>query len=375
MSILAPGARCSSCSLVDFLPLTCQYCILPFCSDHIGSHRCLAGVDDDDEAGPSTSTRGIGKLNRGKKACALAGCERESIESIAGLADSSDGDGDPGDTEREKESIAREVRCRGCGGAYCVSHRSQASHSCSAPLDHNARHDAFLVRREKARELIAQRFPEHAGKVVPKPPPQKDVVRTKPVMDSSKSSSVGENGVKTITSTGDAGPAASTALSATPTSISTSTPTQTPEPKTKVKTKADKLWDIHLRKIRSSAEPLLRGSRVSENEARRFFECTVDMSQDKVKVRSWLKSGKIDGKAERVWVLDIMPVGKIMDLMIAQSRTPRPSTKDPSQALNLLCLFPDSDGTRQVKKLDLSKPASGEIVEGSLVVLVRGDIA
>ncbi|WVF69625.1 hypothetical protein IAT40_004403 [Kwoniella sp. CBS 6097] len=380
MSILTPGVRCSACPLVDFLPLTCQYCALPYCSNHIGTHQCSA------EAGPSNSARAVGKLDRGKKACELAGCERESIESIAGLAD---------DTARG-ENIARQVRCDGCGGAYCVSHRSQESHKCSAPLDFNERHDAFLVRREKARELIAQRFPEHAGKVIAKPPPPKDVVKVRPATNA---------GISTRTSSRDeakGGEATATSSKMTPTSDpiqasatkSTSTPTSTPssipagQPKTK--SKADKLWDIHLRKIRSSAEPLLKGknSHVGDSQGRRFFEWTVDLSPTttgrpeaeagagggRVKVGMWLKNGKIEGEAERVWVPEDMPVGKIMDLLIAQSNASRSSPSDPSQLLNLLCLYPLADGSRQVKKLDLSKSASGEIVEGGLVVLVKGDI-
>ncbi|OCF45758.1 hypothetical protein I317_00246 [Kwoniella heveanensis CBS 569] len=366
MSILSPGARCSVCPLVDFLPLTCQYCTLPYCSTHIGTHRCPADLP----AGPSRSSPAAalalpGKLDRGKKGCEVDGCERESIESIAGLGMAADID------NGRTESIAREVRCAGCGGAYCVIHRSQTSHKCSAPLDYNERHDAFLQRREKAREVIAQRFPDHAGRVIAKPPPQRDVVRVKPASGDDVAAS-----------------SFTAATAATPTPISDPPPQL--QLSTKTKTKADKLWDIHLRKIRSSAEPLLKASRSSlsdsDSQSRRFFEWTVDLSpasglgkngggSGRAKVDAWMKSGKIGGgKVERVWVPDDMPVGKIMDLMITQSKTARPASNSTDQALNLLCLSPSLDGARQIRKLDLSKAASAEISEGGLVVLVRGDM-
>lgn len=104
MSLLAPGTRCSTCTLIDFLPLLCPSCDLPFCSDHIHTHQpCVSLV--------STSSRdvAVGKLDRGKKSCEKEGCERETIESVAGVSG-----------RDEEERIAREVRCEGCGGSFCT---------------------------------------------------------------------------------------------------------------------------------------------------------------------------------------------------------------------------------------------------------------
>lgn len=106
MSLLAPGTRCSSCTLVDFLPLLCPSCDLPFCPNHIYIHQPCSSLG-------STSSHGVavGKLDRGKKTCEKEGCERETIESVAGVSG------------RDEEGIiAREVRCEGCGGAFCTSY-------------------------------------------------------------------------------------------------------------------------------------------------------------------------------------------------------------------------------------------------------------
>lgn len=107
MSLLAPGTRCSSCTLVDFLPLLCPSCDLPFCPNHIYIHQPCSSLG-------STSSHGVavGKLDRGKKTCEKEGCERETIESVAGVSG----------RDEEEGIIAREVRCEGCGGAFCTSY-------------------------------------------------------------------------------------------------------------------------------------------------------------------------------------------------------------------------------------------------------------
>lgn len=105
MSLLAPGTRCSSCTLVDFLPLLCPSCDLPFCPNHIYIHQPCSSL------GSTSYDVAVGKLDRGKKTCEKEGCERETIESVAGV---------PG--RDEGEGIAREVKCEGCGGAFCTSY-------------------------------------------------------------------------------------------------------------------------------------------------------------------------------------------------------------------------------------------------------------
>ncbi|WVQ79904.1 hypothetical protein IAT38_002004 [Cryptococcus sp. DSM 104549] len=325
MSILSPGTRCTSCPLVDFLPFTCPSCQQAFCRSHIQTHGCT------DDAGPSVA---LGKLDRGKKRCEVEGCERESIESVAGV------NGRQG--EEGGDGIAREVRCSGCGGAYCTRHRAQTSHSCTAPLEHNARHDAFLARRAKAREIIAQHFPEQADRVVPKPPPPKDVVRKRPPSPERLPPSLQPQPVAAATDGAGA---------------------------KKTKTKAEKLWDLHLRKVRSSATRLGIGSTVLDEE-RRFFEWGVDL--DGVKVKGWQEKGKWEGKLERAWVGLEMPVGKLLDLIIAQAKVARPKSDDSSQALSILCLHSPPDSTPSVTPLELPLSAGKAIPEGAAVVLIRG---
>ncbi|WVR04779.1 hypothetical protein IAU60_001791 [Kwoniella sp. DSM 27419] len=321
MAMLTPGAKCSVCPLVDFLPFDCPSCHRIYCSNHIASHGC----QDDAES----STQAVGKLSRGKKTCEVTSCQRESIESVAGVSDTAEVD------------MAREVRCTGCGGAYCVEHRSQAAHSCTAPLVHHQRHDAFLERRAKARELVSQHFPDHGSRVIPKPPPPRDIIRKKPPSP--------ERLPPSLQARLDPAPESSG-----PTAAS------------RVKTKAEKLWDIHLRKVRSMATPLVKGAK-AEGE-RRFFEWSIDLSQARVDV--WRETAKMNGKPDRAWVPIDMPVGKMMDLIIAAGKVNRPKTaSDPP--LQLLCLYPEPDGPRTVNTLSLSEPAGSQVVEGSLVVLVK----
>ncbi|TYJ53069.1 hypothetical protein B9479_006301 [Cryptococcus floricola] len=134
----------------------------------------------------------------------------------------------------------------------------------------------------------------------------------------------------------------------------------------KVKTKSEKLWDIQLRKIRSSATRLGPGGEVPQDE-KRYFEWAVDVEGKGVE--SWEKGGKWMGKASRGWVHRDTPLGKVMDLVITQSRTPRPFSA--AEGLALAQLYTPPGGKPTVTPLTLSHPASG-LMEGSLIVLVSG---
>jgi hypothetical protein len=120
-------------------------------------------------------------------------------------------------------------------------------------------------------------------------------------------------------------------------------PTQDPPPKpveVKVKSKAEKMWDIELRKLRSLAKPL--DPKMQALGERRFFQWTVGNQGEGM---NWKDGGKIDKKWEKVWVpvvstsfpglcsqadTQATPVGKILDLMISQSKSPRPKDQDPA---------------------------------------------
>ncbi|WVW78264.1 hypothetical protein I302_100217 [Kwoniella bestiolae CBS 10118] len=347
MSLLSPGQRCTLCSIVDFLPLTCPSCDQVYCKDHIQSslHTCTQTSLDG-----TTSTDKPGRLDRGKTICEVRGCERESIESIAGFVGRDVGEG-----------IAKEVRCGGCGGAFCVEHRSQSTHSCSAPLDHNIRYDAFLERRTKAREIIAKQFPEYGDRVIPKPPPGKDVI---------KPQKVSEKLPPSVQQQQESG--STSANAQTQTQVDGTKPT-TMTAKPKVKSKADKLWDIHLKKIRMSAEPLLKGARSDSLTEKVYFEWAIDLSETHEGVRGWREKGKWagQGKVERAWVGGDMPVGKMLDLMIERGKVKRSANDDESQSLHLLSLHSPPDEERQITQLELSKPAK-IIPQGSSVILIRG---
>jgi hypothetical protein len=105
MSVLDVGARCSSCDLVDFLPISCNHCSLIYCKNHIATHGCveISIRESYPEAGPSSFAR--------KTRCDVKGCTNPTIESIGGFqADST-----------EEETLVKRVRCLTCGGAFCTA--------------------------------------------------------------------------------------------------------------------------------------------------------------------------------------------------------------------------------------------------------------
>jgi hypothetical protein len=120
MSLLAVGARCAVCPLVDFLPFTCPSCAQTYCTDHIHSHTCPGGVDVRSKVGLSRQ----GEWARQAR-CPMKGCERVTIEAIGGVevdkpSSSRTQEGRLVNEGQGEGNVAREVRCPGCGVAFCV---------------------------------------------------------------------------------------------------------------------------------------------------------------------------------------------------------------------------------------------------------------
>ncbi|KAK4684964.1 hypothetical protein P7C73_g5197, partial [Tremellales sp. Uapishka_1] len=69
----------------------------------------------------------------------------------------------------------------GDSGVQVAMHRAQKDHACSAPEagSQEARDIVRADRKAKARALLARTFPETLDRVIPKPPPGRDVVRKK----------------------------------------------------------------------------------------------------------------------------------------------------------------------------------------------------
>ena len=150
-------------------------------------------------------------------------------------------------------------------------HRSQESHACTAPLQTNARQDAFLERRAKAKEIIAQKFPHTKTREIPKLPPQRDVIKQRPESPDRLPPSLQ------------------------PTPLPQTQPKE--KPTTTTKSKAEKMYEIELRKLRSLAKPL--DPKMQPTGERRFFQCSIGVSED---VKKWQGGGKVDKKWDKVWV-------------------------------------------------------------------------
>jgi hypothetical protein len=194
--------------------------------------------------------------------------------------------------------VGKQVRCSGCQGAFCTMyvsplstisshlederkgaddrHRSQESHECTAPFQTNARQDAFLERRAKAKEIIAQKFPETRTRDIPKLPPQRDVIKQRPKSPDRLPPSL---------------------------QIEPPAKPQIDTAKSKPKSKAEKMYEIELRKLRSLAKPL--DQKMQATGERRFFQWGLGVSED---IKKWKGGGKIDKKWEKVWVPVVSPI-------------------------------------------------------------------
>lgn len=160
-------------------------------------------------------------------------------------------------------------------------HRAQTAHSCTAPLAHQVRHDASIVRKANARAILGKTFPDQVGRVIPKPPPAKEDSRKPPSRQHPPKTVIPELGMMN-----DPGSSGDTAQTAKP-----------------VKTKEDKLWDVHVRKVRSLATPLLAESKATGERV--FFEYGLGSSED---VKQWEEGGTWAGKVDRSWVAAVRSI-------------------------------------------------------------------
>ncbi|TXT13126.1 hypothetical protein VHUM_01527 [Vanrija humicola] len=329
MSLLDIGAQCYACTLIDFLPFPCPTCSHTFCANHIHGHGCAS---PDRAPGPSVKRR--------RGVCARPACENETIESVGGL-----------EVGLEGEGIAREVRCPGCAEAFCISHRAQDAHDCTAPRFYDARHDATIARREKAKQLLARNFPQQAAKERVTMPKQVDRTRSSKAEEPKSGPTTAAN---------------------TDTTAQVVPPAATPGPE-------DKLFKAHLMTIRSLAKPLEPRFASASRDESVSVEWVVDESGSRV--RQWVAGpeGKYNPKAaglalagppakpSRVWVPLSTPVGKLFDSLATQGKVARP--KDSADAKQV-CTQPGAPRTPVV--LDLSQAVQSQISSGDVLVLVRG---
>lgn len=105
-TVLSIGDRCSApdCNLIDFLPILCPTCSHPFCSSHIHSnlHSCFK----------SNGKSAVLEKFEAQARCPVLGCERRTLES-AGRTEGYD--------EGRREYLGKEIKCEGCGIAFCAS--------------------------------------------------------------------------------------------------------------------------------------------------------------------------------------------------------------------------------------------------------------
>nr|XP_019008317.1 uncharacterized protein I206_06874 [Kwoniella pini CBS 10737]OCF47098.1 hypothetical protein I206_06874 [Kwoniella pini CBS 10737] len=316
MSILTPGSKCTLCNLIDFLPFTCTLCKLIYCKEHIQSplHKCLESTSEATTS--SSSNLKPGKLNRGKIKCNLKECQNESIESLSGYIEEL----------RSNNDIAKKINCEGCLKSFCIKHRSQISHSCSKPLIENSRYDSFLKRQLKAKEIINKQFPEFKNRIIPKPPPSKDIIKKE--LKSNKLPSTSSSSVVELDKLNSENTISNKIINneISKTMIMT---------KTKTKTKDDKLWDINLKKLRMTSESLINKEIKIDNSLKiTFFEWIIDIEQNKLnklnfKNGKWLlENNQSNLKFNKNWINSEIPIGKLFDLLIEKGKIKRSLNKD-----------------------------------------------
>jgi hypothetical protein len=140
-----------------------------------------------------------------------------------------------------------------------------------------------VTRKVQAQAVLAKTFPQHAGKAVSKPPPARAV-------------DAGSSRMKAPTPS----KATTTKRAADQVALpSAAREGDKGEVKT-AKSKEEKLWDIHVRKVKSLAMPLKGGVGITaDQQDRRFFEWGKG---DEEALRVWSYGGKWTGQLERSWV-------------------------------------------------------------------------
>lgn len=136
--LLSIGHQCSeaTCMLIDFLPIECQHCAKPFCTDHFlpASHKC----DKYDES----------KYNRVASSCPLCNApiaippgqdpnirmERHFNQECSVMTGKSGKARSSPICAKGKcgKVLFQPIRCSNCQQQYCPAHRFPATHDCSS---------------------------------------------------------------------------------------------------------------------------------------------------------------------------------------------------------------------------------------------------
>ncbi|KAI0693897.1 hypothetical protein BC835DRAFT_1275376 [Cytidiella melzeri] len=135
MDLPAIGAHCAldTCNVNDFLPLRCR-CDRLFCKDHIVPEtHCCTLLETEDRPSSSTPERPLQR-------CAAARCNKPSLEAFVT---------DIANTKGRTPAV-----CERCKQAFCASHRTPVSHTCTAPDSAQQ-----PPRNEVAKAILAQIFP------------------------------------------------------------------------------------------------------------------------------------------------------------------------------------------------------------------------
>ncbi|KAG8928038.1 hypothetical protein FRC02_007432 [Tulasnella sp. 418] len=146
--LLDIGHKCSSpaCGLVDFLPIKCQHCALPYCSDHFKpqAHSCPNfDATKHDRVAPECPFCGTpvafaagADPNMAMEKHFETKCEVVKSGGLVGMksrATTKRPDGEPrcGRTRCNKVLMVP-IKCPSCYKAFCAEHRLPASHNCKS---------------------------------------------------------------------------------------------------------------------------------------------------------------------------------------------------------------------------------------------------
>ena len=144
---------------------------------------------------------------------------------------------------------------------------------------------------------MAQRFPNQQPKVIAKPVAHtRDLKHVEAVKDKPSPHSTSA-GTSSTTETPAAGPSPATTSATMPSTA-------------KPKTKADKLYDIHVRKVKMAAKPLDPTQSTMAGDEKRYFETSFRCVEQAI-VDEFMAKGSTTGVSrERVWVPSVRsPVG------------------------------------------------------------------
>lgn len=148
--MLLIGTTCSDphCQLVDFLPLKCQHCSLPFCSSHFlpSGHSCtkydaakydrvspncpLCNEVVSVRPGENPNTRMEAHIASACSAVHGANAQKKQTGPICAKA-------------KCGKHLVVPIKCETCNQAFCPAHRFPTSHVCSPPANKSASSQPF----------------------------------------------------------------------------------------------------------------------------------------------------------------------------------------------------------------------------------------